>query len=295
MKVRTQDTHKMEYAQTSSGIEVSGDNNILKLIRSSVPKPEEAKPKGGYHVYKRKDSELDKLDLDKPLKKGKWKSNYELSPHIMAVRHVRSERMSEGLPAEVKEELESIEEEAVRNELRSSRKMDAKDKLHAAECKTIEDYLDTKTFTRRIANEMWANKVAKALVAWVKRPREDGKDPIKLTEFFMEEGIYHRDFHRLAKRYDVLGHAADFALKALGNIRERNVLENKWNAAAGMFMMGHYDDDWAAELRRREEAKQKQNAISTIDLSAIVKETIKPVAATEEVKRKKEEDERRRT
>lgn len=270
----------------SPELEVSGDAHILGLIRSSIPKKVVAKKNGGSHAYRYKSEEK----KEEAQKRKKWQTTYELSPHIAAVRYVRRERVKAGLPAEVKEELESIEEEAIKRELRSSRKMDAKDKLHAAECKTIEDYLDTKTFTRRVANEMWANKVAQELVEWVHRPRPDGHDPIKLTEFFMEKGIYHRDFHRLSKRYDVLAQAADYALKALGCVRERNVLENKWNAAAGMFMMGHYDDDWAAEIRRREEAKQKQNISQTVDLAAIVRDTIMPVAPTEEVRLKKEKD-----
>lgn len=219
---------------------------------------------------------------------------YDQSPYIAAVKCVREERMKEGLQADSKKELANIEEESIRKELRSSRKMDAKDKLHAVECKTIDEYLDTKTFTRKIANEMWANKVAEELVEWVNRPRLDGHDPIQLAEFFIEKGIYHRDFHRLSRKYEILAQAADYALRALGCVRERNVLENKWNPTAGMFMMGHYNDDWATEMRRREEAKQKQNVSQTVDFTAIVRDAIKPVAPTEEVRKKLEKDEKRR-
>lgn len=280
---------KTDFADDTPELEVSDNGLILGLIRSSIPKKVTPKKNGGSHAYRYKSEEK----KEEAQRKKKWQSGYELSPHIAAVRYVRSERVKAGLPAEVKEELESIEEESVRREfrrLKSSRKMDAKDKVHAVDCKTIEEYLDTKTFTRRVANEMWADKVAKELVAWIKKPREDGRDHIKLTEFFREQGIYHRDFHRLSKKYPILEQAAEYAKLALGDVRERNILEGKWNVQAGMFMMGHYDEEWMAEMRRREEAKQKQSLSQTVDLAAIVRDTISPVAPTEEVRMKKEKD-----
>lgn len=289
----------VDLVQDSPDIDISQNESVLNLIRSSLPKPPMPPSRVGIHKYRYRNG-LDAVEQvenqwggKRKNQVGRWKykgKDYEQSPYVAAIKFVRSERVAKGLPAGAKEELESIEEAGVRSDLASSRRMDAKDKLHAVECKTIEEYLDTKTFTRKIANAMWAERVAHELVEWIDAPREDGKQPIKLTEFFREKGIYHRDFHRLSKQYEILAQAADYALRALGDIRERNVLENKWNPTAGMFMMGHYDEDWATEMRRREEAKQKQNVSQTIDLAAIVRETIKPVAPTEEVRVKLERD-----
>lgn len=275
MKVLSQSIYQKTIVDSHNEFDVSHKQTILDLIRDGRPERKKERKNNG------------------ATRKNASGSSYEQSPHVSAVRYVRNERMKEGLSAESKEELENIEEESLRQELSSSRKMDAKDKIHAVQCKTIEEYLDTKTFTRKIADEMWAKKVAQELVEWVNKPRDDGRDKIHLGEFFIEKGIYHRDFHRLSKRYEVLAQAADYAIKVLGCIRERNILENKWNPTAGMFMMGHYNEDWAAEMRRREEAKQKQNITNTIDLAGIVRDTIRPVAPTEEVRLKIEQDSKR--
>jgi len=109
----------------STELEVPGDSLILGLIRSSVPKKVKPKKNGGSHVYKYKiiedtsvtdtsvtdtsvtDTSVDGVEekVKRPQGKKKWQSNYELSPHVAAVRYVRSERVMAGLSVGAKEEL----------------------------------------------------------------------------------------------------------------------------------------------------------------------------------------------
>jgi len=261
--------------QLKENVDVSTSDPILNIIRSSARK-DEVKPKTqGKPLTPRP------RNPNKPIHKE------DQEPYIKAVRYVKDERRRAGLPTEVKEEIESIEEESVRIEMKASRDTSLKEKKEST--KYIDNYLDTKTFSRKIVNENWAERVAKDLVLWV----EATPGAIKLNEFFREKGIYHRDFYRIAKTHPILESAIDYALRALGDTRERKVLQNEWNASAGMFMMGHYDEDWRAETSRREDAKIKSSIANTIDIAAIVRETIQPVAPTEEVRKKREEDSKR--
>jgi hypothetical protein len=211
------------------------------------------------------------------------KATGTIEQHDKAVDYVRAERKKAGLPAEVRKEMADIEEKHVRQSWR------VKNKQTSAITSPIDSYLDTWTFDRKIVTANWSDRVAKELVQWINMPREAGKEPAKLTEFFREKGIYHEDFYRLAKQYPILEKAIDYALQALGDFRERNVLENRWNASAGMFMMGHYDKDWQAENERRENAKLKQAAASGTDFKAIITDMLAPVSSTEEVRLRLEE------
>lgn len=256
----------------SDNVDVSSREPILDIIRSSAKKEEVRRNLVG------------KPKNPKPKKPGRKE---DPEPHIKAVKYVKEERRRAGLPTEVKEELESIEEESVRAEMRASRDGSLREKKESL--KYLDEYLDTKTFSRKIVTENWAERVAKELVLWV----EATPGAIKLNEFFREKGIYHRDFYRIAKKHPILESAIDYALRALGDTRERKILHNEWNPTVGMFMMGHYDEDWRAEMTRREDAKLKQSIANTVDIAAIVKETIQPVAPTEEVRMKVERDNKR--
>jgi hypothetical protein len=199
-----------------------------------------------------------------------------------AVNYVNAERAKEGLPADPKVEAINTEEKLLKVELRKGGSI----------ASALDSYLDTCTFSRKIVNENWANRVAKELVMWINAPRVKGKEPYKITEFLREKGIYHGDFYRLSQQYEILRQATDYALQALGDIRERNMLENVWNTNVGMFMQGHYDKDWRKEQERREAAKVTQAAASGTDFKAIITDMLTPVAPTEEVRLKVERDTR---
>jgi hypothetical protein len=205
-------------------------------------------------------------------------------PHIAAVANVNRERKKEGLPESTVEEMAMIEERLARKDLAKGGSIKS----------DIDSYLDTQSFSRKIVTANWADRVAKELVEWINKPRSPEEvQPMKITEFFREKGIFHRDFYLLAKKHDILQKALDYALQALGDIRERNVLEGKWNPNAGMFMMGHYDENWRKEQERREAAKVKQAEATGVDFKALMLDMTAPVAPTEEVRAKLESDKKR--
>jgi hypothetical protein len=277
--------------------EILHKEEVLNLIRrEDEHEKDKSKVKTVYDAEgneKRKDNGKEKGKTregeEVKLKPGKgYKTNSQANPY--AVRFVNAERAKAGLPQDVREEMANIEEKGVRRDLKDLKGSNIKS--------DIDSYLDTQTFSRRVVTENWANRVAKELVDWINAPRErdesgNVKDPIKLNEFFREKGIFHRDFYRLAQKYEVLQFAIEYAKYALGDIRERNVLEGKWNANAGMFMMGQYDPIWKQELERREAAKLKQAEAAGVDFKAIVADMMSPVAPTEEVRLKKEADGKR--
>ncbi len=245
------------------------NQGVLELIRSSSIKNEEKSP------------------TDWSKNGGKNKHQFWKPAVNKAVEHVKRERIKEGLPEDVRREMKDIEEKLVRADLKGA---DINSEL--------DSYLDTQTFTRKIVNANWADRVAKMLVEWVNKPcgmDEDGnfKYPIKVTEFFREKGIYHRDFHTLKNKFPVLKQALDYAEMVLGDIRERNMLEGKWNVTVGMFTMGQYDPKWREEQDRRESAKLKQAEATGVNVNALMAEMITPVPQTEEVRVKMEQDKKR--
>lgn len=212
----------------------------------------------------------------------------EKESHRDAVMYVKSERIAQGYPPDSKDELRAIEADRQRNVA-----------LRKEQPKAIPyQYLDTLTFSKKIATDMWAERVAKELIEWV----ENNPSAIKINEFIRQKGIFHRDFFYLASKHERLGQAVEYAKRALGDIRERNILENKWNASAGMYMMNHYDPDWKAETERRDSVKLQQSQTSTTDLTQILGVVMKPAELTDEVRqslerfknRVKEEDEHER-
>lgn len=271
---------------------------VLKIVRESIErhaeeekKRKQEEEKNAEKVRKRKERMAEKEAKEakegvEPKPKPKPKSPPPQPALIPAVEYVKAERKKAGLPEDPKEEEALIEERLVRAELRESKGADISSEL--------DSYLDTHTFSKKIVYANWADRVAKELVEWASRPRKpEEPQPMKVTEFFREKGIFHRDFHRLKKRYPVLEKAFDFALQAIGDIRERNMLENKWNASVGMYTMGYYDEDWRKEQERREAAKVKQAAAAGADVKALMLDMTTPVAPTEEVRLKVERDKNR--
>ena len=225
-----------------------------------------------------------------PQKDREYRKKYIPNPpaHVAAVNYVNKERKAEGLPSSVSEEIAMIEEKLVRKDLAKGGSIRS----------DLDSYLDTQSFSRKIVTANWADRVAKELVEWINKPRDvdaDGnvKHPIKITEFFQEKGIYHRDFHKLKQKFPILEQAWDYAQMVLGNIRERNMLEGKWNPTVGMYTMGQYDPKWREEQDRREAAKVKQAEATAVDFKALMLDMTAPVAPTEEVRAKLESDNKR--
>ena len=216
---------------------------------------------------------------------------------IPAVEYVRAQRSKRNLPREAKEEAEQIEERLTRAELNIPSDAPVPTRgtqgcglpKGASISSELDTYLDTHTFTKKIVYGNWADRVAKELIEWASMPRSpEEMQPMKITEFLREKGIYFRDFKRLMDKHEILQKAHDFAKQALGDIRERNVLENKWNATAGMRMMGHYDENWQKETERLEGAKLKQASASSTDFKALIASVMTPAEPTEEVRLIKE-------
>jgi hypothetical protein len=205
----------------------------------------------------------------KPDANGQWPARDK------AVDAVTVERLKQGLPLDVKEELVAIEKNLQKG---------------GAITSELDSYLDTCTFHRKIVNANWADRVAKELMEWINQPRERGKEPFSVTEFLREKGIYFRDFERLSAQFEILRQATAFARQALADIRERNILENVWNPQVGMFTMRQYSPIWKQEMETRESAKLKQAAASGTDFKAIITDMLAPTPSTEEVRNKIIED-----
>lgn len=268
---------------------------VLALVRSSAKKypkaqsaletdilpDDDAKKK---QPSKKKMKKAGEEEPENPKKKPKAnKSILELvedGTRTKAIEYVKAERKKAGLPENVKDEIAAIEDKMATKELSKGGSINS----------DIDKYLDTQTFSHKIVTANWAERIARELKCWVDKPYPPENPPIKITEFFREAGIYHRDFYRIAKKYEILQQALDYALQTLGDIRERYVLENRWNASAGMYMMGLYDEEWRKEIQRREAAKLKQAEATGTDVKALFLEMTKPVASTEEVRKKLAED-----
>lgn len=138
---------------------------------------------------------------------------------------------------------------------------------------------DLLTFDKKIVNEKWAKELSTKLVIWV----NETEDAIKIGEFLQKEKVYWEDFNNLKKRFPFLEMACKYANNILGNKRERNILEEKWNATAGMYMMNKYDEDWKQETERRDSIKLKQSQATFTDLKGILEVVAAQTPHTEEV------------
>jgi len=259
---------------------------ILDLVRRSAVKHPPLIT--GFELNKRyKERQVDKMkeleskDKLTPKDRKFIKRSSMASERSTAVEYVNIERRKEGLPQHSEEEGAIIEEKLARKELAKG----------AGIVSDIDSYLDTQTFSRKIVTANWAERVAKELVEWINKPRgPEELQPIKVTEFFKEKGIFFRDFHKISKKYEILDAALKYANQALGDIRERNMLEGKWNPTVGMFTMGQYDPNWREEQERREAAKVKQAEATGVDFKALMLDMTTPVLPTEEVREKLAKD-----
>ena len=218
-----------------------------------------------------KQGEKSKRVYKKRVRSRKDYGEVEKEPHRDAVMYVKGERIAQGYPPDAEDELRAIE--LVRQKNAQEMAKQGKDIPY--------QYLDALTFSKKIATEMWAERTARELIKWV----EANPNAIKINEFVRQKGLFPRDFDYLVSKYEKLRNAVDYAKRALSDIRERKVLENEWNASAGMYMMNHYDPDWKAETERRDKAKSDQNTTSTVDLTSILGVVMKPTPITDEVKK----------
>lgn len=226
----------------------------------------------------------DRLILGRPVK-PKVKRDYTKRKHVprcdsepsrKAINTVIKERKAEGILMTAEQERRMIEKE--------HKPLDTINAHYV-----FGEYRDLFTFSKKTTSPTWAESFARELVAWARNT----PDAIKVNEFLMMKGVSMLDFHHLFVQYPILKEAYNIAKSILGNTRERNVLENKWNASAGIFMMGHYDEDWRKETERREAAKVKQAEATGVDFKALMLDMTAPVAPTEEVREKLAKDKKR--
>jgi len=129
------------------------DERVLELVRRSSIKDEWARIR---------ENESSKEKPLKPLKR--WQEDTK----IPAVEYVEKERKRQGLEG-VRKEMADIEEALLQKEWREKEKIR---KLKGADVNSdLDSYLDTQTFSRKVATANWADKVARELVSWVNKPR----------------------------------------------------------------------------------------------------------------------------
>jgi hypothetical protein len=231
--------------------------------------------------------DIKKRFLDVPIPKPSRKKPLKGRPKYYHTRLRRGKRVVPGVKAEPwKEAVLFVNRERTAEGLLPidhSRDKEQERKKSQDPCLTM-SYYDTITFSRHVISEQWATRVAKELVQWV----EANPDAIKINEFLRLKGIYYRDFYYFVGKYEILEKALNYAKRALGDYRERNVLERKWDSSCGQYMMGHYSDEWREETERRDKVKSEQNQTTNVDLTDILKVVMKPQAPTEEVRLRKE-------
>lgn len=199
--------------------------------------------------------------------------NYPDQEGVKAVKTVKKERLRAGLPEDPVEEAIEIEKrlDPSNVDLKKEPELDL--------------YWDTQCFGRKVADKMWAEKVARKLVNWAVTT----KTALKINEFFQEENIWYKDFYRLKKKFEILDRAHDIAMRAIGDHRERGMMEKKYDASVGMYMQGLYDPEWKAEQDRRDSLRVRLNSVSPELIMEKIKELTTRVDPTDEVRERLKE------
>lgn len=154
------------------------------------------------------------------------------------------------------------------------------DTLNSGVPKSYVEYMNVSTMTKQLASELWAERMAKKMIDWVKGNQE----ALTLTEFYISVGILSQDFCELARKYPLLGKAQEYVRMVIGDRRERGMLSRKLDPGATAYTMPNYLPEWKKIVEWRASLRQSSGdptqpriqyvVIPEIPNSGLVKERI---------------------
>jgi len=95
--------------------------------------------------------------------------------------------------------------------------------------------------------------IAEDLMKWA----DTDEKALKLNLFLRKNKISRTKWYQWIKENEKLAEAHRFALNCIGDTREIGMLERRYREKGVIFMMPHYDEDWA--IREQEQSKLKQD------------------------------------
>jgi len=136
-------------------------------------------------------------------------------------------------------------------------------------CEWVDQYLDIYTLKRMPITKTTLERLATDLVKWAK----EDEDALVLSEFYLDRGIPHSTFSKLAFDHPIMAEALTTARMFIGKRREKGALKNKLNQAMVMSQQSKYDPSWWTLEKKRAELKASTQAKHNPDVKyAIVVE-----------------------
>lgn len=118
-----------------------------------------------------------------------------------------------------------------------------------------DEYIDLTNLKTKPASREWLEGLALRLMDWA----INNDDALKITQFSLNEKIYHNDLVRWKEKHDFIAKAYSVAMLAIGNRRENGGIKKKYDSGMVSYTMAHYDKDWKelAEWKSKLNAKEE--------------------------------------
>lgn len=105
---------------------------------------------------------------------------------------------------------------------------------------TFDFYLDMFTLREKPVTATWIENFALKLMHWAL----SNEDALTISEFYLCEGVNHRDYTRWCKIYPNLELAHEYALKVIGNRRIHGAIKRLYDAGTVKYCQPLYDPDF---------------------------------------------------
>lgn len=103
-----------------------------------------------------------------------------------------------------------------------------------------DDYLNLFTWKKMPVDDRFKDMLAQKLIKWAK----EDENALKLSQFFLDNGISDDVVERWEKKHEGLRLAKKVAKQLIGNRREVGAMNRQFDSSMVKFTMPLYDPDW---------------------------------------------------
>jgi hypothetical protein len=118
----------------------------------------------------------------------------------------------------------------------------------------FDEYTDLMTFKKLPVHDMYLDRLAQELMAWV---REDDT-AMNVKEFLFKKGIHYEDYRRFISRHDNLRIADQEARRFFGVRRENGAIRRIYDSTAVLRSLPMLDSEWKENVEWQSNLKQKE-------------------------------------
>ena len=146
-----------------------------------------------------------------------------------------------------------------------------------------DEWTNFNTYERSVLTNLSIERLAKELVAWLRK----NPDAIKVSQFLEEKGIHQQSWTRWCNNYPVLGEANEHAKMIIGNRRELGAMTRKYDPGFTAVTMYHYCNDWVNASRLKASIANREGGLDNGQKIVVIERY--PDSPLVPVKKKEEE------